>query len=151
MDNSSNELKHYGVIGMRWGVRRYRNKYGNTSDKAKAHLQKHLKRASGTLKRYDKKYDKLSRKAGKYYDKADRKAASLIGSQKGVRKALKKANKAQARANVVARKGEKYYRNMEKYFTSNTINMTAEDRKLGETFINDRRDMNRARYGAYKG
>lgn len=151
MDNSSNELKHYGVIGMRWGVHRYRKKYGNTSDEAKAHLQKHLNKASKKLNKYNKKYDKAEKKAAKYYDKADRKEASVFASEKSVKRALKKANKAQAKANAVARRGEKFYRNANKYFTTQTISLTAADRKIGEMFISDRRNLNRIRYGAYKG
>ena len=35
MDEIQNELKHYGVLGMKWGVRRYQNKDGTLTSKGK--------------------------------------------------------------------------------------------------------------------
>jgi len=43
MDN--NELKHHGILGMKWGVRRYQNKDGSLTNAGK--------------KRYDKEMEKL--------------------------------------------------------------------------------------------
>lgn len=36
----SNELMHYGVLGMKWGVRRYRNKDGTLTTAGKKRLSK---------------------------------------------------------------------------------------------------------------
>ena len=46
MDN--NELKHYGVLGMRWGVRKRRRGYGDSEDsvKARAALKKNINEMS---------------------------------------------------------------------------------------------------------
>lgn len=33
----NNELKHYGVLGMKWGVRRYQNKDGTLTEAGKEH------------------------------------------------------------------------------------------------------------------
>lgn len=35
--DTDDELFHYGVLGMKWGVRRYRNKDGNLTSKGKKH------------------------------------------------------------------------------------------------------------------
>lgn len=45
----SNELKHYGVLGMKWGRRRYQNKDGTLTNAGK--------------KRYDKEMAKLKKEA----------------------------------------------------------------------------------------
>lgn len=34
-DNKMNELYHYGVLGMRWGVRRFQNKDGSLTSAGK--------------------------------------------------------------------------------------------------------------------
>lgn len=72
----SNELYHFGVQGMKWGVRRYQN-YDGTYTKAG------LKRYNRSLERYEKrkaeysqiKKDKLSSNYEKKYAKAKMKEA----------------------------------------------------------------------------
>lgn len=70
-----NELYHYGVLGMRWGVRRNRdNIITRTSSRRtrglKYRLKKDEKRASkGRSKRYDTKKLKSDLKASQKYDK----------------------------------------------------------------------------------
>lgn len=49
MDN--NELKHYGVLGMKWGVRRYQNKDGSLTSAGKKRIT--VKRTFNTNEPYD--------------------------------------------------------------------------------------------------
>lgn len=55
----NNELKHYGVKGMKWGVRRYQNKDGSlTPEGQKKYVKavgKNIKRSSNFLN-VQKKY-----------------------------------------------------------------------------------------------
>lgn len=57
---SNNSLTHYGVKGMKWGQRRYRNEDGSLTNKGKAKLEK-------AQAKYDKKVSKNWHKA---YNKA---------------------------------------------------------------------------------
>ena len=56
-----NYLKHYGVLGMKWGVRRYQNKDGSLTPKGKAKAQKKQEKKDfkEDVKAYTKSKDSL--------------------------------------------------------------------------------------------
>ena len=62
----NNELMHYGVKGMKWGVHRYRNKDGTLTDAGRERLSRNLRnerertlQRTGSLK-VSKKYKKMT-------------------------------------------------------------------------------------------
>lgn len=73
MDN--NELMHHGIVGMKWGVRRYQNRDGTLTARGKKRYEKEmakLKEKEQVLKNREKtqaKFDKLASKKAKLDEK----------------------------------------------------------------------------------
>lgn len=118
---NSNELYHYGVIGMKWGVRR-----GNS---ARAY-----EKASKKLNRLDRKADRAVEKAYNKKSKADRKASSFFASEKSARKADFKAQKAQRKATVKANKARKWLHEMDKTFKNTPESLSRDQIDLGKKY-----------------
>ena len=87
------ELRHYGVVGMKWGVRRAKKSYMQATtaegrQKAIAKLESHRAKATNKVTKLETKHEKLEKKSDKYAQRNDVKAAKLK------RKAAKKTRKA---------------------------------------------------------
>ena len=125
-DDPNDELQHYGVKGMRWGIRRASKQFStaSTSDqkvKAVAKLQKHRAKASAQISKLEKKHSKLEKSVEKHITKNDIKAAKLsdkaaakrkkaygrFTSQSKSEKLTFEANKIQAKADSIAAKSKK--------------------------------------------
>lgn len=73
---NQNELYHYGVLGMKWGVRRYRNSGGSYTREG--------------LKRFDKSYEDYQSKNNAYKDALKTKDKLVIRKAKNERKISKR-------------------------------------------------------------
>ncbi len=91
--NNDAYLKHYGVLGMKWGVRRSLHNYSTASTKqekikAVSSLQKHHNKITNKITTLDNKTQSLAKKKFKYETKTKPKIAKLQ------KKSLKLTNKA---------------------------------------------------------
>lgn len=134
--NTDGELKHYGVLGMRWGVRK-----GRTS----AQYQSEYKKARKKLAKLDSKYTKqeaktlrLQSESDKQLNKMDSWASTRSGKRKAAKKLEKimpKLNKAKRKTYKAAVKGEKWCKAMEKHFSTVDIQMSKEEVAIGKKFV----------------
>jgi hypothetical protein len=117
------ELVHYGVLGMRWGIRR-----GN---------------ASGTYARGVKKLKKYNKRAEKLKIKSDRlsyKSAKMYAKGKNDEKARKidaKARMLNYKSTKLMQKGKRLYKKMEREFANiPSKDLNPEDIEYGRRFAN---------------
>lgn len=113
------ELYHYGVLGMKWGIRRYQNKNGKLTDEGRRRY------ATKTFMEATKKANKYEKKRSDAFVKGtatQAKAQNLLMNarkQKQIDKGMKlnkKAAKLLKASGRYEKKGRQWQKKMEKYF-----------------------------------
>ena len=152
---NDNELMHYGVLGMKWGVHRgrvaqsygkavaKRNKLDKRVEVAKAKAQKATVKANTGV---SAKYKKLQATADKYQRKADKKKYGFIPNQKKAAKLQvkaerrdMKAGKAQTDYIRAQRKAQKWAKQMDKTFKGKNISQISKKHKdSGKNYVKRR-------------
>ena len=89
--SEQNELYHFGVMGMKWGVHKARKLAASgKTEKHAATLAKIDAKATKKLNKLNARFEKKQAKADRKFDKAERKANSLFTSKRSAEKAFKK-------------------------------------------------------------
>ena len=114
------ELKHFGVLGMKWGVRR---------NPAKTYTK-----ASKKLSKLDKKVERKTKKVDRAIKSYNRNAYgfSVFGNEE---KATAKVGKAQYKQEKAVAKADKWVKSMKSEFSKVDMSLTAEDTAKGANYI----------------
>ena len=132
--NSDEDVEHYGVLGMKWGVRRASKALSNATTKeakaaATAKLEKHAAKAGKKLAKIDKRINKHQAKATKSLRKTDNFVDPFRKHHN------RKADKQGRKATRQMRKADKWFKNMEKAFKDTTVTFSPEQVAAGQKYI----------------
>lgn len=149
--NDEEYLAHYGVLGMKWGVRRASNRLSNATTNAErssanVSLKRHSEKAGRKFERLSNKAIKKQSNARNAMIKAEKSKYGLFANQAKYEKRKQKAEKQQFKANKAVAKAAKWYSNMESTFASTDYKVTDAQRRLGENFINSLNMQSELRY-----
>ena len=147
----NNELYHYGVLGMKWGIRRYQNEDGSLTAKGKEHYgegshvgsKKRLKRAFDAKKVDDRLTSVMSRRST---DKRDAKVDHLTKMRDGLLKDLDEKEVRYAELYVKRARAQQEINRIQAYSTAGSNAMSGiAARKLARA-VKDERHLNREIY-----
>ena len=159
--DGQDELMHYGVPGMKWGVRRATKMLSTATtsqqrDKAIAKLNKHKTKGTAKVAKLEKKHVQLEKDVNRHIQKSDVKAAKLMRESTRVRnkaygmftssskaaKRLYKADKLKARAEEIKARSDsakaKLAKNekMTELFKNELKNIDSALSSRGKKFVN---------------
>ena len=120
---NNNELMHYGVLGMKWGVKRGKS--------AKVYAK-----ASKKLSKMERKVNKTQDEVNKHMYKADKIASrTFFRDSSAERKYRKRAAEAQKKANGYKYKAVDWIKKMDKQLKNTPNKLSKSQKALGEKYV----------------
>lgn len=133
-----NELYHYGVKGMRWGVRKDQKKeYGMS----KGEVKRAIKTAKRNYRKNENPYHTYDGSTGKNWEKVKSKHKNEIDNDSEIKDLTKKRNSAYAKAMSYYNKGN--IEVSERYQQIGDLHqgeITARSKKIGKAYANAYKD-----------
>ena len=127
------ELMHYGILGQKWGIRRYQNPDGTLTDAGKARLSRNSKKLDKLQNKVKSKREKVEKKFDKYSNLNDR--SGIFRSEKSIAKAAEKFKSAEHDYDRAIQKATKYYKKLDKRYKDTTPQALRQDQiDLGKEF-----------------
>lgn len=100
-------LMHFGILGMKWGIRRYQNPDGTLTTEGKRHYADTLDNYSIKKQKFEDRSKQYSNKSAKYRAAAEKYSRRFSGNPEKAAKYLKKAGHSDAKAYKNIKKSEK--------------------------------------------
>lgn len=127
------DLTHYGVLGMKWGVRK--------------NPQKAYTKSSAKLRKYNKKFSVSREKAQKAYRKAEKNLYGFWASKEDAQRYAAKGNKYMNRSRGYLISGANWYKKMKEVFSKHSsIEFDKDIVNLGEKMVKEANELHDSLY-----
>jgi DNA repair ATPase RecN len=128
-------LQHHGILGQKWGVRRYQNADGSLTEAGKKRLNRNSKKLDRLQGKVTKRQSKLEKRYDQFSKKNDR--IEAFRSEKAVSKSAKRLRRASRNYSKSLRKATRYFKKLEaRYKNTPTQSLRKDQVNLGEAFVN---------------
>lgn len=136
-ENGSPSLQHYGVLGMKWGVRH--------------NPERAYSKAKKKIEKYQKKVDKHTAKAEKHMGKAAAKSSRFFfRNDAAAGRHMRKSRRHSGKAVAYSQKGSKWVKRMQKEFSKqDVVSIEPDVIAAGEAFTKRISDTTRNMYLAH--